>query len=385
MTGSLQIKNGKYYLVLNCYDESGKRKPKWISTGLPEKGNKRKAQQLLHEAIMAAEQQERKSQEKSEDVLLVEYIQHWLDSVEQRVDEVTHQGYALLTKRHVLPYFEPLGVRLCDVNRQLIQTFLDDKRRNGRLDGKGGLSPKSVRELKNILNQTLNEAVRDELITSNPCSLVRLPPREHKQANFYTAEQLNTLLAVAKDEPLYPVIRVAIIYGLRRSELLGLKWDSIDFENGVLTVKHTVVKVSKKVEKDKTKTKSSYRSFPLLPEMRELFLALQKNQRENSRLLGKSYVKTDYVFCWDDGRPFDPDYVSHRFKKILEENDLPPLKFHELRHSCASLLINNGYGLKDVQEYMGHSDISTTADIYGHLETKRKLAMTDKLSGCIQQ
>lgn len=385
MTGSLQIKNGKYYLVLNCYDENGKRKPKWISTGLPEKGNKRKAQQLLHEAIMAVEEQAREPQEKAKNVLFADYIQHWLGSAERRVDEVTYQGYALLTKRHVLPYFKPLGVQLHDVNRQLIQTFLNEKSQNGRLDGKGGLSPKSVRELKNILNQTLNEAIRDELIVSNPCSFVRLPPREPKQANFYTAEQLNALLAVAKDEPLYPMIRVAVIYGLRRSELLGLKWDSIDFENDVLTVKHTVVKVSKKVEKDKTKTKSSYRSFPLLPEMRELFLALQKYQRENSYLLGRAYVETDYVFCWEDGRPFSPDYVSHRFKKIVEAGNLPPLHFHGLRHSCASLLINNGYGLKDVQEYMGHSDISTTADIYGHLETKRKMAMTDKLTECIQQ
>ena len=384
MTGSLQIKNGKYYLVLNCYDQNGKRRPKWIATGLPEKGNKRKAQQLLHEAIMAAEQQEAE-QQGNEDILFADYIQRWLASVKQRVDEVTYQGYALLAERHVLPYFKQLGVRLRDVNRQMLQTFLDEKGRNGRLDGKGGLSPKSVRELKNILNQTLNEAIRDDLIVANPCALVRLPPRERKQANFYTAEQLNTLLAVAKDEPLYPMIRVAIIYGLRRSELLGLKWDSIDFENDVLAVKHTVVKVSKKVEKDKAKTKSSYRSFKLSPEIRGLFLALQKNQRENSRLCGKAYVKTDYVFCWNDGRPFDPDYVSHRFKKILEAAGLPPLRFHELRHSCASLLINNGYGLKDVQEYMGHSDISTTADIYGHLETKRKLAMTDKLSDCIQQ
>jgi len=382
MTGSLQVKNGKYYIVLNRY-ENGKRKPKWIPTGLAEKGNKRRAEQMLRAAI--AEEEQQRPGAKNSDMLFAEYILHWLSLSAQRVDEITIQGYTILTKRHILPYFEKNGVKLGEVNRQMLQEFLDEKGRSGRLDGKGGLSPKSIRELKNILNQTLNEALRDELIPSNPCALLRLPPRTHAKANFYTAEQLNALLAAVKEDPLYPLIRTAIVFGLRRSELLGLKWDCIDFENDILTVKHTVVKVSKTVEKDKTKNKSSYRSFPIPPDMRVLFAALQNRQRENSRLFGRSYIKTDYVFCWDDGRPFSPDYVSHRFKDLLEKHGLPHIRFHELRHSCASLLINNGFSLKDVQEWMGHSDISTTADIYGHLETQRKLTMADRVSGCINQ
>ena len=382
MTGSLQIKNGKYYIVLNRY-ENGKRKPKWIPTGLTEKGNKRRAEQMLRAAI--AEEEQRRPGVKNGDMLFAEYILHWLSLSAQRVDEVTIQGYTILTKRHILPHFENSGVKLAEVNRQMLQEFLDEKGRSGRLDGKGGLSPKSIRELKNILNQTLNEALRDELIPANPCALLRLPPRTHATANFYTAEQLNALLAAVRQDPLYPLIRTAVVFGLRRSELLGLKWDCIDFENEVLTVKHTVVKVSKTVEKDKTKNKSSYRSFPIPPDMQRLFAALQNQQRENSRLFGKSYVQTDYVFCWEDGKPFSPDYVSHRFKNLLEKHGLPHIRFHELRHSCASLLINNGFSLKDVQEWMGHSDISTTADIYGHLETQRKLTMASKVSGCINQ
>ena len=229
----------------------------------------------------------------------------------------------------------------------------------------------------------LNEAIREELLTVNPCSLLRLPPKARSQAQFYTAEQLNILLQEAQQEQLYPIIKTAIIYGLRRSELLGLKWDSIDFENNVLTIKHTVVKIYETVEKDKAKSKSSYRSFPLLPEMRDLFLELKQEQRENKRLFGKCYIENDYVFCWPDGHPVTPDYVSHRFGKILKNHNLPHIRFHELRHSCASLLINNGCGLKEVQEWLGHSDISTTANIYGHLEKQRKQAMAQKLSNCI--
>jgi len=164
-----------------------------------------------------------------------------------------------------------------------------------------------------------------------------------------------------------------------------LKWDSIDFDENTLTIKHTVVKVSTVIEKDKTKTKSSHRSFPLLPEMRELFLQIRAEQEANQKLLGSGYVLSDYIFCWADGHSFSPDYVSHRFHNLLKKNALPMIRFHELRHSCASTLINQGFNLKDVQEWMGHSDIGVTANIYGHLETKRKQDMANQMSSCISK
>lgn len=329
MTGSLQTKNGKFYMVLNC-TENGKRKQKWLATGLPEKGNKRKAEQMLHEKLAALEHTA--PSVNAPDILFTDYIRHWLTLAEHRVDAVTMQSYRAITERHILPWFSNCGLTLAAVNRKSIQAFLDEKGRCGRLDGKGGLSPKSIHELKNIINQVLNEAIREELLTVNPCSLLRLPPKARSQAQFYTAEQLNILLQEAQQEQLYPIIKTAIIYGLRRSELLGLKWDSIDFENNVLTIKHTVVKIYETVEKDKAKSKSSYRSFPLLPEMRDLFLELKQEQRENKRLFGKYYIENDYVFCWPDGHPVTPDYVSHRFGKILKNHNLPHIRFHELRH-----------------------------------------------------
>ena len=380
MTGSLQVKNGKYYMVLNGV-ENGKRKQRWVSTGLTEKGNRRKAERLLREKL--AEEERKAPSGEAMNILFTDYLQRWLALSEQRVDEVTMQSYRMLSLRHVLPWFQERGLTLSEVSRKVIQEFLDEKGRCGRLDGKGGLGPKSLRELKNVLNQTLNEAVREELLTVNPCNLLRLPPKETSRAQFYTAEQLNALLTAVKEEPLYPLIRTAVVYGLRRSELLGLKWDSLDFENDTLAIRHTVVKVYSTVAKDKTKTKSSYRSFPLPPEMRDLFLSLRADQERNRRLMGKDYVQTDYVFCWPDGRPFTSDYVSHRFSQLLKKYGLPHIRFHDLRHSCASFFINQGCDLKQVQEWMGHSDISTTANIYGHLETQRKNAMAAMVSGSI--
>lgn len=383
MTGSLQVKNGKYNIVINTY-ENGKRKQKWINTGLPEKGNKRRAEKLLNEKLHEYESMElSEALDAAESILYADYIRHWLSCIEKRVDPVTYQGYTLLTERHILPYFASSGLTLAQVKRRTIQQFLDEKWKHGRLDGKGGLSAKSVREIKNIVNQTFNHAIREDILEANPCSMVVLPAAKRPEAKFYSVSQLNALLEAVRDEPLYPVIRTAIIYGLRRSELLGLKWDSIDFENDTLHVIHTVVKVTETIEKDKTKSKSSKRSFPLLPEMREMFLSIQREQSANRKLFGKEYVKTEYVFCWPDGRPFSPDYVSQRFPALLKKYGFPHIRFHELRHSCASLLINQGMSLKDVQEWMGHSDISVTADIYGHLETQRKKDMAAKMSECI--
>ena len=170
---------------------------------------------------------------------------------------------------------------------------------------------------------------------------------------------------------------------MRRSELLGLKWDSINYQLNRLTIKHTVSKVSKIVEKDKTKNASSYRSFPLVPEAIKIFEAAWEDQQRYRKQFGKEYVENDYVFRWPDGRSISPDYVTKHFQKLLAQNDLPHIRFHELRHSCASLLLNEGFTLKDVQEWMGHSDIKMTANIYGHLDIARKKTIAAHLTGML--
>lgn len=260
---------------------------------------------------------------------------------------------------------------------------MDEKAAHGRKDGKGGLSPRSLRLHKNILYQALTEAVKAGLLSANPCEYIDLPSVPRHEAHFYTAEQVQTLLDSIRDDPLFPLVKITAIYGLRRSELLGLQWDSIDFESGTLTIRHTVSKVTKPVEKDKTKNASSYRSFPLLPEARAIFLQALSDQRTNRRLFGKAYQENPYVFKWPDGRPFPPDYITHHFARLLQKNGLPRIRFHELRHSCASILLSNGFTLKDVQEWLGHSDIKMTANVYGHLDMARKQSIAQEMSSLL--
>ena len=387
MTGSLQIKNNKYYLVLNTY-ENGKRKPKWIATELAAKGNKTRAQKLLRDTIKEYEQAEeaRAEQEANRSLMpFTEAIRLWyedkISDFEHPIDEVTKQGYDTMMKNHVYPYFREKGFRLCEITKDNLQEYISEKAKNGKLNGKGGLAPRSLKLIKNIVNQTLQFCVAEGMIPSNPCQFVKLPACQRYEAKFYTKSQIDELLEKIKSEPLYPLIRLTALYGLRRSEALGLCWDCVNFEAETITIRRTVSKVTTVVAKDKTKNNSSRRSFPMTPDIKQLLLELQTQQEKDKKFFGKEYHDCDYVFRWPDGRPFSPDYVSDKFPRLLKANNMPKIRFHELRHSAASNLLSMGFSLKDVQEWLGHSDIKTTANIYGHLDAKRKKSMAEALSG----
>ena len=160
MTGSLTVKNGKYYAVLNVY-ENGKRKKKWISTDLPVTGNKRRAEQFLREKLA---EYERMDGIVHSDVRFSDYVRLWLEQIARKVDAVTMQGYHVLADGHILPYFDDTGLLLSKVDHKAIQRYIDTKHANGRLDGKGGLSARSLKLHKNIINQTLNMAVQNKLL-----------------------------------------------------------------------------------------------------------------------------------------------------------------------------------------------------------------------------
>ncbi len=377
MTGSLQVKNDKYYAVINYY-ENGKRKQKWICSNLTVKGNKTRAEKFLREQITLYES---KSGIINNDILFCDYVKIWLEQIKKTVDNVTYQGYEQLANAHIIPYFSSKKIRLQDIVKDHLQAYIDEKALCGRLDKKGGLSAKSLKLHRNILNQTLKEALKSGLILVNPCQWVKLPQLQRREPTFYNAEQVENLLnTIINDKVFYLLVKITATYGLRRSEVLGLKWNSINFENNTLQICHTVVKVNEVVCKDKTKNASSFRTFPLVPEIKQLLIAEKTRQAQNRKEFGKQYKNTAYIFVWDNGCPYTPDYVSHHFKLILNNNDLPHIRFHDLRHSCASILLSRGFTLKDVQEWLGHADIKMTANIYGHLDIKRKQTIADTMA-----
>lgn len=273
MTASLRVKNDKYYVVLT-HTTDGKKNQTWVSTGLSVTGNEGKARQLMLDMLG-----EKPEQEVPPDMLFSDAVRRWLEDVRHRVDEVTYQGYEVQARAHILPYFDDLQIRLCDVDGETLQTYINVKAKFGRSDGHGGLSAVSLRQHKNVLNQTLKLAQRDGLIQTNPADLVVMPHAAQFTGTFYTEAQMRDLLTAVKNERLYPIIYVTALYGLRRSEVLGLKWDSINFAMQTLTIRHTVARVTKVVEKNKTKNASSFRSFPLTDDAVRLFkILLQQEQ-----------------------------------------------------------------------------------------------------------
>ena len=161
---------------------------------------------------------------------------------------------------------------------------------------------------------------------------------------------------------------------------MGLKWDAIDFDNNMLSIKHTVVQNDTIVRKDKTKNHASKRSYPLMDDIKEILLGLKSEQDNNRELFGSEYIESDYVFTKPDGTLIRPDYVSQKLRKILKQHNLPYIRFHDMRHTCASILLSKGWTLKDIQEWLGHSDITITANIYTHIDITRKQELAKNMS-----
>lgn len=210
-----------------------------------------------------------------------------------------------------------------------------------------------------------------------------MPKSERYNYDFFNLSEINELLNAIKDERLYPLYLITISFGLRRSEVLGIKWDSIDLENKTLEIKHTRVDSYKVIEKDSTKNQSSHRSYPINNEIVNIFVKLKNDERNNKKLFGKEYIKSDYVFKMENGKPYSPNYITKQHNKLLKKYGFRHIRFHDLRHSCASLLNAQGFTLKDIQEWLGHSDIQTTANTYAHLDIKRKETISNTLTEII--
>lgn len=237
-----------------------------------------------------------------------------------------------------------------------------------------------------IIHRALKYAVKIELLDSNPADKIERPKADKFVGSFYDSDEVEMLFVAAKGTHLEIPVFLGAFYGLRRSEVLGLRWDAIDFQNNSITIKHTVTSCNIdgkyiQVAQDTTKTKSSMRTLPLVPVFKEKLLTLKEQQAEYKRLCGRCYDKKylDYICVDEMGTLVSPHYVTSAFPKLLEKHNLRKIRFHDLRHSCASLLLANGVPMKQIQEWFGHSDFSTTANVYVHIDYNSKLSSADAM------
>ena len=381
MTFSLQTKNGYYHAVYRTTDQNGRTVQKWVTTGIKAaRGNKKEAMRVAEKIVSERKENESATQNAESDLQLWKWIEMWLDQKAFEVEQNTYEGYICYFKNHIEPYFKAHPVKLCDLTPQCVQLYYNSKARKPGDKQKGKLSGKSLHDHHVVIHGALEDAVRKNLIPYNYADRVTLPKKERYTGSFYTKEQVAALIDAAAQTPLKYLVPFTLFYGLRRSEVLGLKWDAIDFANRRFTIQSTVVKFKTQIEKETTKNKASHRTYPMPEGIVNLLLDIKQQQGYMRVKYGNAYIDGNYVFTWDDGRLLSPDYVTRKFSKILSENGLPHIRFHDLRHTTASLLLNAGYDLKHISEWLGHSDIGTTMNIYAHLSMTGKAETSEVMT-----
>ena len=365
VTGSLQIRNKIYQAVLS-FKQNNKWKTKWISTKVPAvKGNKKLANAKLEEIRLKFQEEINSESIDDEKLQFIDYMKKWLKMIKSSVEETTYIGYEGVINGRMTDYFGNKDITLQDIKPKHIQDFYSHLLEEG-------LSGNTVKHYHANIRKALQYAMRTDIIPSNPADKVELPKIQKYNPSFYTSDEVKGLLSEVVGTKLEIPVMIDCFYGFRRSEVIGLKWSAIDFEKKTITINHTITQSNGKfIIRDKTKNNSSRRSLPLEPIVETFLLELKEKQEENKKLCGNSYNKDwlEYICVDDCGNLIRPDYVTETFLKLLKKRKLKQIRFHDLRHTCASILLKNGANMKEIQAWLGHSTYNTTADIYAHLDT----------------
>ena len=330
VSGTLALKNGYYYAVLSYQDAAGKRHQKWVSTGLPQKGNKRRAEQELIR-IRSEFEIPPAAGELNSNMLFADYLDQWLEVVRARIKPATFGSYQGMVKSTIGPYFRKKELTLKELEARHIQQFYTEKLKT--------VTPNSVIHYHAVIYQALKYAMKTDMVPQNVAMKVDRPRKNSFQPTFLDAEQMQKLFEVVKGTRLELPVLVAAFYGLRRGEVLGLKWDAIDFNRGTLTIKRTVTEATidgtmKIIEQDSAKTKSSLRTLPLVGSFRDYFQKVKEAQELNKKVCGNcyNYEYDGYVFVNELGERMRPNYLTEYFPKYIAKHGMPKMRFHDLRH-----------------------------------------------------
>lgn len=363
--GNLVAKSGRYYAVYRI-----NKKQHWKSLGLPVNGrNKKKAEQAMLELLSKVEQEQILHSTET----LVGYLENWLKESKGLFKPSTWESYGKTINGKILPYFKTRNMLLNELTPGVFTEYFQYLKELGRSDGRGGLSKKTVTNIKNVLSSALEDARRNKIIDVNPIFESRLPSFENeikKERAFYTADQLKKLLDYAKSSGshMYIYLLLSSHSGLRRGELLALKWSCIDFKNNAVHIIQNRTGSRNEVTKllITPKSKSSVRTLILPESVMEELRKEKLRHEELDKILGSS-VGQDYVVRTVDGKPYSslngPNRVLDRLAKAC---GLPHTTTHGIRHSVASMLDESGCEIRNISVQLGHQSVVTTERIYVH-------------------
>ena len=385
---SVQSKKGRLYAVMQV-KKDGTTKPVWRALGLSEGANKTKVNKAFREVVAQYEQEFWEEQERGgrppADIPVYDYLVSYLKRVEPELQKNTIVSYRSMTNGKIRRYFQRRPqLTVGNLKPQDIQDFYQSLFADG-------VVANTVIHYHALLRRAFQQAFKEERIDANPFDRVGRPKKNKFHGENYTQEELLTLLHLARGDVIYPAILLAGAMGLRRSEALGVRWSRIDWEKRTVLLDTKIVEYrengKKKVEPvEEMKNKSSRRTLPLPDPVVEM-LQVQKEHREVYRKMFQGSYNTqymDYVCVNQLGELLRPSYVTDHFRELLEKYGLRHIRFHDLRHTFASLLINQDVPLINVSNFLGHSDLSTTANIYAHLDKASKQASAAVISGILQ-
>ncbi len=358
MKGSIwEIGNHSWRLQVYVSEPGGKRRH--FETV---HGNKGDAQRRLREVLTSLD---RGVPTPSGRLTLAEHLHQWLEGyVKANCSQRTQEGYQSIVEQHLIPC---LGhIQLKHLTKQAIESYYGQAREKKSAGGKG-LSPRTVHHQHRVLSQALKQAVIDGYLGSNPCGLIKLKVPRNKAMRTMTPGEVEALLDTAKDNQYYPVVYMAVSSGLRQAELLGLRWRDLDLDLLSISVSQVLYKRRGVCMFPEPKTEHSRRRVAMTPKL-ALFLRGYKVEREVLSLeRGKPLTDDDLVFSNVEGKPLDPCVLSHDFARTVKGAGLKGVRFHDLRHTFASLMLLRGAKPKVISEALGHASMSFTMDSYSHI------------------
>lgn len=300
-----------------------------------------------------------------------ELFDKWLKTVmKMRLKESTFREYSNAAKNRIIPV---LGdYKVTQINTIVLQNFVNDLISEG-------LSPRYIEYLNTILYGALDRARRWNIIASNPLVDVELPRPRRKEHKVWTLEEMDSFLEVAKiiNIQTYAIVNFALKTGMRRGEILALKWSDIDLDNKTISITKNLMLGDGGYKLDTPKTETSIRIVTFGDLLYEDLKWWKAQQNKFKMATRNKYIDRNFVFANTVGNHIDPSYLGHEFNKVIEESGAPKIRFHDLRHTHATMCLESGMPLKEVQERLGHSSIKTTGDVYAHVTDNMKRKSSD--------
>ena len=320
---------------------TNKKKYKWYTV----KGSKKEADKFLTEKLNEIENGIFVD---SKNMTLAEYLNYWYEQCcINKLSPTTYESYKRNIDKYIIPQLG--NVKLSNLLPLQLQSFYNSLTTT--------LSNTSIVYIHRILHSALNQAMKWDLVVRNVANNVEPPKKDKYKATILDSKQLSKLIEAIKDTYIYIPVMIAISTGMRRGEVLGLMWENIDLENATLKVVQAVYPTKNGLVVLPPKTNTSIRKISLPPTLIDI---LRKYQNRNGHL-------SKYVCTLEDGTLISPSSLNHKFKQVLQDNNLPSIRFHDLRHSHASLLLSQGVQAKVISERLGHSNINITMDLYSHI------------------